>query len=72
MDTLLLVPEISSKSSEFTLTYLHPGKYVLTVIADMDGDDYPSPGDITHPVREIIIAPESKMSVHVNDLTVLN
>ncbi|MEO0448649.1 MAG: hypothetical protein AAF191_21500 [Verrucomicrobiota bacterium] len=72
LDTLLLFPEISSKSSEFTLTYLHPGKYFLTVIADMDGDGYPSPGDITHPVREIIIEPESKMSVHVNDLTVLN
>ncbi|MEM6280376.1 MAG: hypothetical protein AAF733_12920, partial [Verrucomicrobiota bacterium] len=72
LDTLLLYPELGSKTSEFNFTYLHPGRYFLTVVADMDGDGYPSPGDITHPVREIVVEPESAMSLEVTDLNVKN
>ncbi|MEM7600707.1 MAG: hypothetical protein AAF357_04755, partial [Verrucomicrobiota bacterium] len=32
LDTLLLYPELSAKTNEFTFTYLHPGKYFLTVV----------------------------------------
>jgi len=72
LDTLLLYPELGSKTSEFRFTYLHPGRYFLTVVADMDGDGYPSPGDITHPLKEIFVEPESKASVEIANLNVRN
>ncbi|MEM0970933.1 MAG: hypothetical protein AAGJ31_16385, partial [Verrucomicrobiota bacterium] len=72
LDTLLLYPELSSKTNSFTFTYLHPGNYFLTVIADMDGDGYPSPGDITHPLLEVKVAPESHETIRVKELTIQN
>lgn len=69
LDTLLSFPELSGKTDEFTFTYLHPGDYYLTVIADMDGDGYPSLGDITHPVMPVTVAPESHQSVTVSNLS---
>jgi len=30
-----MFPEITGDTNEFTFTYLHPGDYFLTVIADM-------------------------------------
>lgn len=72
LDTLLSFPEIGSKETDFTFTYLHPGTYFLTVIADMDADGFPSPGDVTHTRRKITVAPNSKQSVRINDLNVQN
>lgn len=72
LDSLLLFPEVSAKHDRFTFTYLHPGTYFLTVVADMDADGYPSPGDITHPVMQVVVPPESKSEVAVKNLTVLN
>ncbi len=71
-NTILLFPEISGKQDEFTLTYLHPGTYYLTVVADVDGDSFPTPGDVTHPVRKVVVKPRSSESVVINDLTVGN
>ena len=72
LDGLLSFPKISGKQNEFTFTYLHPGKYFLTVVADMDGDGYPSPGDVTHPITPIEVKPRWKGSVTVNNLNVRN
>ena len=72
LNGLLLFPEISAKENEFTFTYLHPGKYFLTVIADMDGDGYPSPGDITHTQTEVILKPKSNSKVVIKNLNVKN
>ena len=62
----------SAKQNEFTFTYLHPGKYFLTVVADMDGDGLPSPGDITHPRMELNVRPKSDGSVTIHNLNVRN
>ena len=72
LDTLLSFPELSSKANEFTFTYLHPGKYYLTVIADMDADGYPSPGDITHPVTLVNVKSETHVKISVQNLNVQN
>ncbi|MGB0580488.1 MAG: hypothetical protein ACPGVU_12355 [Limisphaerales bacterium] len=72
LNTLLLFPEISGKQDEFTFTYLHPGKYFLTVVADMDEDGLPSPGDIAHPRREINVRPKSDGSLTIRNLNVRN
>lgn len=72
LDTLLSFPELGKGTDEFTFTYLHPGDYFLTVIADMDADGYPSPGDITHPRTKITIAPEDHERITIKGLTVRN
>ena len=72
MDTLLSFPEVSGNSNSFTFTYLHPGKYFLTVIADMDGDGYPSPGDITHPVTPITVDPKAHKKILISNLNTQN
>ena len=72
LNGLLSFPEVSANRDEFEFTYLHPGDYFLTVIADMDADSYPSPGDVTHAQRKIAIPPRSTQKVHVDDLTAQN
>ena len=56
---------MSSQQSEFTFTYLHPGDYFLTVIADMDADGYPSPGDITHARKHVTVKPKSSQRIEI-------
>ncbi len=72
LNTLLSFPELGVKETDFTFTYLHPGTYYLTVIADMDGDGYPSPGDVTHSRRRVVVRPKSKQNVSISDMTVKN
>ncbi len=72
LDTLLSFPELGSKETDFTFTYLHPGSYYLTVIADMDGDGYPTPGDVTHARRKVVVKPKSKQKVSVTGMNVKN
>ena len=72
LNTLLHFPEISGKQDSFTFTYLHPGDYFLTVVADMDADGFPSPEDITHPRILIRIGPKEHERVAIRDLNVRN
>lgn len=72
LNTILSFPELGPKQEEFTFTYLHPGKYFLTVVADMDGDGFPSPGDITHPQISFEVKPNANTEVVVKELEVKN
>ena len=72
LNTLLSFPELAKTQSTFTFTYLHPGEYYLTVIADMDGDGFPSPGDVTHARRRVSVKPRSHAKVSITDLKVAN
>lgn len=67
-NSILSFPEIVPKESEFTFTYLHPGEYYITILCDMDGDSYPTAGDITSSSRKILIKPKSKSSVNIDGL----
>jgi len=71
-NSLLMFPEIATTQSEFTFTYLHPGEYFLTVVADVNEDSLPSSGDITHPSKKIVVRPKSDSIVNVKDIVVQN
>ena len=71
-NSLLMFPEITGEDNEFTFTYLHPGDYYLTVIADMNGDSMPTPGDIACPSKKITVKPKSNDSVKVSGVDVQN
>lgn len=72
LDGLLLFPELAGTQDEFTFTYLHPGKYYLTVVADMDADGFPSPGDITHPETTVEVKPKAHIRIAVQNMDVRN
>ena len=72
LNTLLSFPELAKGKNEFTFTYLHPGDYYLTVIADMDEDGFPSPGDITHARKKVTVKPMSTSKVSITDLKIKN
>lgn len=46
-NTLLHFPTLTEKENSFLFTYIHPGDYYLTIIADQDNDLNISSGDIT-------------------------
>ena len=68
-DTVLLFPEIFKDSSEFTFTYLHPGEYYLTVVADLDEDQFPGAGDLVSHSRKITVEPGAHPEVRVDGLS---
>ena len=61
-----------SEETDFTFTYLHPGEYYLTVVADMDDDGFPSPGDITHSRQRGVVPPLGHPQVTITDMNVRN
>ena len=69
---ILSFPEIVSSQEEFTFTYLHPGKYYITAVADMNKDGYFSKGDITSISELIEVKPKSKQAFVVEQIDVMN
>lgn len=72
LDGILAFPEINPEDPEFTFTYLHPGKYYITAVADMNGDGYPSKGDISHPSIAIEVTPKSAQEMKISNISVQN
>ena len=71
-DTLLHFPSLENNEDTFLFTYLHPGTYYLTVIADKNNDGGPSEGDIVSVSKEIIIAPLENKTENVTNIDVQN
>lgn len=71
-NSVLHFPELSQGETRFLFTYLHPGNYYVTVIADVNGDGFPSQGDIAHVSQAITVAPESTPQLSITAITVQN
>lgn len=71
-DDVLSFPTVIGTQDQFTFTYLHPGTYYVTVIADVNGDEAPGIGDITHVSQSITIAPEGQHQITINNITIQN
>ncbi|CAL2087556.1 hypothetical protein [Tenacibaculum sp. 190524A05c] len=71
-DTLLHFPSLENNEDTFLFTYLHPGTYYLTVIADKNNDGGPSEGDIVSISKEIIITPLENKTENVTNIDVQN
>ena len=57
---MLLFPALQNGESSFLVTYLHPGDYYITIVADANGDGFPGPGDITRAQHPITIQSEGQ------------
>ena len=71
-DTVLHFPELSTGESEFLFTYLHPGSYHVTVIADANEDGFPGEGDITHVSQAIQVGSEQNQQIQLRDIHIQN
>lgn len=64
--------ERADTSSRFLFTYIHPGTYYLTIIADKDGDGFPSSGDIVSPSQIVRLGLEEHKVINVTNINVQN
>lgn len=70
--SVLLFPELNNKESKFLFTYLHPGEYYITIIADKNEDGFASAGDISHPSILVTIDPKGQHSIEIDNINVQN
>ena len=71
-NTILHFPILSVSENEFLMTYMHPGTYYITVVADMDGDFSISEGDITHSQRRLVLEPLGQEEIVIDNINVEN
>ncbi|WP_292945367.1 hypothetical protein [Olleya sp. UBA1516] len=71
-NTALHYPILSIEENQFLMTYMHPGTYYVTVVADTDGDFSISEGDITHTQRMITIEPLGEQQITIDNITIQN
>ncbi len=71
-NSILLFPYLNQGESSFQFTYLHPGDYYITVIADVNEDFNFGAGDVTHAKQMITILPNATQQVTINDINVQN
>lgn len=71
-NTVLHFPELIGTQDQFEFTYLHPGDYYLTVIADANDDRYVSAGDITQVSQAVTLLPNGNHQISMNNITVQN
>ena len=71
-DTLLHFPVLSNGENQFFYSYLHPGNYYVTIIADKDGDFAPSQGDVTSISKLISIGIEENKTESIDNINIQN
>jgi len=71
-NSVLLFPQLDANEDQFTVTYLHPGKYYVTIVADINADGTPSAGDVTHISQSITINPLDQQQITIDNITVQN
>ena len=71
-DTILHFPILSEGEDNFLMTYMHPGTYYVTVVADVNNDFSISEGDITHTQRMITLNPLEQQQITINNINVQN
>ncbi|MEM8886741.1 MAG: hypothetical protein AAGD28_02065 [Bacteroidota bacterium] len=69
-NSILHFPELEADAEEFQFTYLHPGTYYLTVIADHNGDQLPGSGDISSKSQKITVLPEGDHTITLSTINI--
>ena len=71
-NTLLHFPVLSNGENQFFYSYLHPGEYYVTIIADKDGDFTPSQGDVSSISKLISIGIEENKTENITNINIQN
>lgn len=71
-NSVLKFPILEAQEEEFSFAYLHPGKYYINIIADVNEDGAISPGDITSVSQSITLNPLESKEITINNINVQN
>lgn len=71
-ETILHFPALTAGEDEFFYSYLHPGNYYVTIVADKDNSFGPSQGDISSISTMITIGIEENKSISISDINIQN
>lgn len=71
-DTILHFPTYINGEDQFFYSYLHPGDYYITIVADKNGDLGLSPGDISSVSQLVTIGIEENKIESVTNIDVQN
>lgn len=64
-DKLTRTIVIAGSETMYSASYVHPDIYYLTAFADLDGNYYPSPGDISSESSLLNVLPESNPTINL-------
>lgn len=71
-NSILHFPTLTEKENSFLFTYIHPGNYYLTVIADQNNDFSISAGDITNKSIRFTLSDKEHKSISVTQIIYQN
>lgn len=70
LDTVLQFPTLSATASSYLFSYLHPGRYYVTAIADSNDDGAVSQGDATHVSVAVDVAVDGNQEMTISSLDI--
>ena len=71
-NTLLHFPNLEKNENNFLFTYIHPGDYYITIIADTNNSASPNEGDILSISKKITISPLENKIENITNIDVQN
>ena len=71
-ESILHFPNLVEGESQFFYSYIHPGDYYITIVADKDGNFAPSSGDISSISRPFTLEVEEDKIISVTEINVQN
>lgn len=71
-ETILHFPALTAGEDEFFYSYLHPGDYYVTIVADKDNSFGPSQGDISAVSTMITIGVEEHKTLSIANINIQN
>jgi len=71
-ETILHFPALTNGENQFFYSYLHPGTYYITIVADKDNSFGPSQGDISSISKIITIGEEEYKTASITDINIQN
>ncbi|MDT7832619.1 hypothetical protein RQM59_09520 [Flavobacteriaceae bacterium S356] len=71
-ETILHFPALSAGEDRFFYSYLHPGNYYVTIVADKDNSFGPSQGDFSSRSTLITIGNEEHKTISITNINIQN
>ncbi|MCT4665078.1 MAG: hypothetical protein N4A45_07585 [Flavobacteriales bacterium] len=72
LNTILHFPTLDNLENEFMFTYIHPGDYYLTIVADKNQDGAPSTGDVLSISHKFTLTAKENEFISVTNIDVQN
>jgi len=58
--------DVQATEAQYTTTYLHPDNYFITAFADLDGNFFPSAGDLCNVSQAVEVGPDMQLNTAID------